>query len=129
MFRAAATLGFLRLALLLEFARGCLIAAAQPTATKPNRLVILAGDLGWGGMGCYDPRPEKSCSRTSTASPPRAFAWTKRLSGSGVCSPSRYALLTGGYRWRPVAAVAASGEDVSSDWCAQNCRVPPLPDD
>ncbi|MDG2014839.1 MAG: sulfatase-like hydrolase/transferase, partial [Pirellulaceae bacterium] len=70
---------------------------------KPNVLVIYADDLGFGDMSAYgDLFGTTSPSRTphldSLAS--SGVMFTQAHSSNGVCTPSRYALLTGKYNWR-----------------------------
>ena len=73
--------------------------AAPPAPEKPNIVFILADDLGIGDPGCYNPE-----SKIETPSIDRLAAEGLRLndahSPSGVCSPTRYGLLTGRYAWR-----------------------------
>jgi arylsulfatase A-like enzyme len=74
-------------------------AKALPPA-PPNILVILADDLGYGDVQCYNPQrgkiPTPNIDRLAT----EGMRFTDGHSSSGVCSPSRYALLTGRYHWR-----------------------------
>ena len=88
---------FLTLLLSLAF-RPFFVIANEP-ARKPNILLILADDLGYGDVGCYNPE-----SRIPTPNIDRLAAegmrFTDAHSSSGVCSPTRYALLTGRYHWR-----------------------------
>jgi arylsulfatase A len=69
------------------------------TAAKPNILFILADDLGVGDVSCFNP---KSIWQTPNldrlAREGRIF--TDAHSSSGVCTPTRYTLLTGRYSWR-----------------------------
>lgn len=73
--------------------------AAPPAPPRPNIVVILADDLGYGDVGCYNP-----ASRIPTPHMDRLAAEGVRLTdahaASAVCTPSRYALLTGRYCWR-----------------------------
>lgn len=59
---------------------------------KPNVVVLLADDLGWKDIGCYD-GPVKTPTLDRLASGGMRF--TDFYSGAAVCSPSRAALLTG----------------------------------
>lgn len=72
-------------------------AAVQPR--KPNVVIILADDMGWGDPGCYNPQ-----SKTPTPNLDRlagqGVRFTDAHSPSGVCTPTRYGLLTGRYAWR-----------------------------
>jgi arylsulfatase A-like enzyme len=67
--------------------------------------LILADDLGYGDVGCYGATKVKTPNIDRLASEGRKF--TDAHSASSVCTPSRYALLTGEYPfrrdlWRPV---------------------------
>ncbi|MCC5834185.1 MAG: arylsulfatase [Opitutales bacterium] len=66
---------------------------------KPNILILYADDLGYGDLSSFNPD-----SKIPTAHIDRLAAEGMRLtdahSSSGVCTPSRYALLTGRYHWR-----------------------------
>jgi arylsulfatase A len=69
-------------------------------AETPNIVVILADDYGWGSATCYG--ADSSLVRTPNidrlAKEGRRF--TDANTTSSVCSPTRYALLTGRYCWR-----------------------------
>jgi len=65
--------------------------AAEPT--KPNVLLILADDLGWGDLGCYGQKQIQTPHLDQLAKDGLRF--TAFYSGSTVCAPSRCALLTG----------------------------------
>jgi arylsulfatase A len=78
---------------------------------RPNIVIILADDLGFGDMGAYGAR----FGTTSPAPTPRMDAlaaeglmFTQAHSSNGVCTPSRYALLTGKYNWRTFSDVSWS---------------------
>ena len=74
----------------------CLAAAAD----RPNIVVILSDDYGWGSVGCYGANPElvKTPNLDRLAREGRRF--TDANTTSSVCSPTRYALMTGRYCWR-----------------------------
>ena len=67
-------------------------------AEKPNIILILADDLGYGDLGCYGATKVKTPNIDRLASEGRRF--TDAHSASSVCTPSRYALLTGEYPFR-----------------------------
>ena len=67
---------------------------------KPNILVILADDLGYGDVQCYDPERAKIPTPNIDKLATQGMRFTDGHSSSGVCSPSRYTLLTGRYHWR-----------------------------
>jgi arylsulfatase A len=64
---------------------------------QPNVVLVLADDMGWGDPGCYGSAiPTPHIDRLA-ADGVRA---TNCHSASAVCTPSRYALMTGRYAWR-----------------------------
>lgn len=72
---------------------------------KPNVIVIHVDDLGYGDAGCYGAKLIKTPNIDRLAKEGRRF--TDAHSASAVCSPSRYALITGQYPsrknyWGPV---------------------------
>lgn len=74
------------------------IAAAEP-AEKPNIVVVLCDDLGYGDIACYNDE-----SRIRTPHIDRLASdgvrFTDAHSPSAVCTPTRYGLMTGRYAWR-----------------------------
>lgn len=70
-------------------------AAAGETKAKnrPNILVFLADDLGWGDLGCYGHPLIKTPNLDKFAS--QGIKFNQFYAGGAVCSPSRSALLTG----------------------------------
>lgn len=91
--------------LLLTCASAVILASDQTAATpaspnKPNIVVILADDLGYGDVRCNNPERGKIATPHIDRLAARGMRFTDGHSSSGVCSPSRYALLTGRYHWR-----------------------------
>ncbi|MBL8852071.1 MAG: arylsulfatase [Planctomycetaceae bacterium] len=74
-------------------------ATIASSAQTPNIVFILTDDMGYGDPGCFNPD-----SQIPTPNIDRIAAEGMRLtdahSPSSVCSPTRYALLTGRYAWR-----------------------------
>jgi arylsulfatase A len=70
------------------------------SAARPNILVILADDLGYGDVGCYNRERGKIPTPNIDRLAAQGMRFTDGHSSSGVCSPSRYTLLTGRYHWR-----------------------------
>jgi arylsulfatase A-like enzyme len=66
---------------------------------RPNIVVILADDWGYGDVSCLNPD-----SRIPTPNTDRAaqdgMVFTDAHSNSAVCTPTRYGILTGRYCWR-----------------------------
>lgn len=69
-------------------------------ARKPNILIILADDLGYGDVQAYNPTRGKIPTPHLDKLASQGMRFTDGHSSSGVCSPSRYTLLTGRYHWR-----------------------------
>ena len=70
--------------------------------TKPNIVIILADDLGYGSVGAYG-APEtavKTPAIDDLARDGRKFL--NAYTPASLCSPSRYGLITGRYYWRDV---------------------------
>jgi len=66
-------------------------------ARRPNVVLVLADDLGWGDLSCYGGRiPTPHIDRLAA----EGVRLTDCHSASAVCTPSRYALMTGRYAWR-----------------------------
>ncbi|GAB4170996.1 MAG: sulfatase-like hydrolase/transferase [Terrimicrobiaceae bacterium] len=67
--------------------------AAASEVAKPNILVIVADDLGWGDLSCYGQRRWETPNLDRLAS--RGTLFTQGYMPSAVCSPSRAGMLTG----------------------------------
>jgi len=82
----------------------CLLSVPWFSATaapnKPNIVVILSDDYGYGSAGCYgaDPKLVRTPNIDRLAREGRRF--TDANTTSSVCSPTRYSVLTGRYCWR-----------------------------
>ncbi len=64
-----------------------------PAADKPNVVIFLADDLGYGDLGCYGHPRIKTPNLDAFAK--AGVRLTQCYAASGVCSPSRSAILTG----------------------------------
>jgi arylsulfatase A-like enzyme len=60
---------------------------------RPNIVVILADDMGWGDSSTYGHKVTRTPSMDKLAA--QGMKFTQGYSASGVCSPSRSAILTG----------------------------------
>ena len=68
---------------------------------KPNIIVILADDMGYGDVSCYNPWPLGNISTPHIdALAQHGMMFMDAHASSSVCTPSRYSLLTGHYNWR-----------------------------
>jgi len=75
-------------------------AAALPAraTARPNIVVILADDVGYGDLGCYGATRVKTPNLDRLAA--RGVRFTDAHSSSATCTPTRYSLMTGEYAWR-----------------------------
>ena len=84
----------------------------------PNIVILYADDMGFGDLGANNP-----ASKIPTPNLDRLAAegtrFTDAHSSSGICTPSRYALLQGRYHWRKFHGIVNSfGEPVlDADRC------------
>jgi len=69
-------------------------------AAKPNVVVILSDDYGWGSAGCYGANPELVSTPNIDRLAKEGRRFTDALTTSSVCSPTRYSMMTGRYCWR-----------------------------
>ncbi len=78
----------------------CLITSSLLAAERPNIVIILSDDYGYGSAGCYGANPDlvRTPNIDRLATEGRRF--TDANTTSSVCSPTRYSLLTGRYCWR-----------------------------
>jgi len=74
------------------------LGATAEAARKPNVVIILADDYGWGSLGSYGGTGVKTPHLDRLAQEGRRF--THAYAPGSVCSPSRYGLMTGRYYWR-----------------------------
>ncbi len=70
--------------------------AAAPPASKPNVIIVLFDDLGWGQPQSYNPQSELRTPNFDRLVK-EGMRFTDAHSASAVCTPTRYGLLTGRY--------------------------------
>lgn len=71
--------------------------AAEPT--RPNILLILCDDLGYGDVKCLNPNGKIETPNMDRLAR-EGMIFTDAHTSSSVCSPTRYGLMTGRYNWR-----------------------------
>src|SRR5258708_9274670 len=74
------------------------LAAAAPSK-PPNIVIVLCDDLGYGDVACYN-KESKIRTPAIDGLARAGMRFTDMHSGSAVCTPTRYGLLTGRYSWR-----------------------------
>ncbi|AKJ63641.1 sulfatase family protein [Kiritimatiella glycovorans] len=74
----------------------------------PNVIVILTDDLGYGDLGCYGNRRVPTPSLDRLAS--EGILFTDGYAPAAICTPTRYAMLTGRYPWRTWLKKGVVGE-------------------
>lgn len=73
--------------------------ALQGEEGPPNIVLVYADDMGWGDLGVQNPGskiPTPNLDRLAL----EGLRCTDAHSSSGICTPSRFALLTGTHHWR-----------------------------
>ncbi len=103
----------MRMTLVLAVLSGSVIAARLPAAERPNVLVILTDDQGWGDLSLNGNR---NLSTPAVDSLARDGAQVERFFVCPVCSPTRAEFLTGRYHPRGnVYNVSTGGERLDLD--------------
>jgi len=82
----------------LAFAATPLAGAAEKR--HPNIVVILADDLGYGDVRCFDPEHAKVPTPSIDLLSEQGLRFTDAHASASLCTPSRYSLLTGRFSWR-----------------------------
>ncbi len=70
----------------------------KPAADKPNFIFIMADDLGHADLSCYGGRAPVSPNLDRMAA--EGVRFSDAYANSPVCSPTRFALMTGRYQYR-----------------------------
>ena len=74
---------------------------------QPNIVIIYADDMGYGDLNCQNPESKIPTPFLDQLAA-EGMRFTDAHSSSGICSPSRYALLTGQYHWRRTHGIVNS---------------------
>ena len=76
-----------------------LLSASFLCAAQSNIVILYADDMGYGDLAANNPAskiPTPNLDRLAA----EGMRFTDGHSSSGICTPSRYALLTGRHHWR-----------------------------
>ena len=93
--------------LLLLVAVGCALNGASFAANRPNIIYILTDDVGYGDLGCYGATHVKTPNLDRLAK--EGLRFTDAHATASVCTPTRYAFMTGRYAWRQPGTGIAAG--------------------
>src|SRR5262245_45513541 len=85
--------------LLLPVLQSLILIQTAFADSKPNIILILADDLGYGDLSSYNPASKIPTPHLSQLAS-QGMRFTDAHTASSVCTPSRYGLLTGRYAWR-----------------------------
>ena len=108
-------------ALLVSISLGILLADSSALSAieaanrqRPNIVILYADDMGFGDLGVQNPdskipTPHIDCLARE------GMRFTDAHSSSGICTPSRYALLHGRYHWRKFYGIVNSFEQSVMD--------------
>ncbi|MDF7799078.1 arylsulfatase [Pontiellaceae bacterium B1224] len=78
----------------------CCSGMAAYATPKPNVLLIYADDMGYGEIQRFHPEASKVPTPHLNQLCDEGMMFTDAHTSASVCTPSRYALLTGRYNWR-----------------------------
>lgn len=69
-------------------------------APRPNIVFLICDDLGYGDVHCLNPEHGKIATPGADRLAAQGMIFTDAHSGSSVCTPTRYGVMTGRYSWR-----------------------------
>jgi len=73
---------------------------AQENPKQPNIVFIVCDDLGYGEIQSLAPETSKIKTPSTDKLTKEGMVFTDAHSGSAVCTPTRYGIMTGRYSWR-----------------------------
>jgi arylsulfatase A len=80
---------------------------ATDEGKRPNIVILYADDMGFGDLGANNPDSKISTPHLDRLAA-QGMRFTDAHSSSGICTPSRYALLTGRFHWRKFHGIVNS---------------------
>ncbi|WP_159019884.1 sulfatase family protein [Algibacter sp. L3A6] len=104
------------------------VVASASAQKKPNIVYIICDDLGYGDVQVLNPEKGKILTPKIDAFSKESMTFTDAHSASAVCTPSRYAILTGRYSWRSrlQQGVLAGGEELEPLIAEDQMTVPKM---
>jgi arylsulfatase A len=83
------------------------LAQEQASERLPNIVLLYADDMGWGDLACQNPDAKIPTPHLDQLAR-EGTRLTDAHSSSGICTPSRYAMLLGRYHWRKFHGIVNS---------------------
>ncbi|WP_218280603.1 sulfatase-like hydrolase/transferase [Verrucomicrobium spinosum] len=80
---------------------------AATVPKSPNIVILYADDMGYGDLGIQNPESKIPTPNLDQLAK-EGMRFTDAHSSSGICTPSRFALLTGMYHWRRLHGIVNS---------------------
>ncbi|MEX2578079.1 MAG: sulfatase-like hydrolase/transferase [Verrucomicrobiales bacterium] len=77
-----------------------LFAVSTAAGEPPNIVYLLCDDLGYGDVRCLAPETSRIPTPHADRLASEGMIFTDAHSGSSVCTPTRYGILTGRHSWR-----------------------------
>lgn len=93
--------------LALLIASALLAALASAAERRPNIVILYADDMGVGDIAIQNPESKIATPHLDRLAR-EGTRFTDAHSSSGICTPSRYALLTGRFHWRKFHTIVQS---------------------
>ncbi|MCW1921813.1 arylsulfatase [Luteolibacter arcticus] len=84
-----------------------ILPAALLALEKPNIVILYADDMGYGDLGVNNPASKIPTPHLDQLAK-EGMRFTDAHSSSGICTPSRYAMLTGRHHWRDFHQIAGA---------------------
>ena len=84
----------------LLFALAAGFSSSVSAAKRPNIILIMADDLGYGDVGCYGAKPEHVKTPNIDRLAKEGLRFTSGYCSASTCTPTRFSLLTGKYAFR-----------------------------
>lgn len=93
------------------------VVAGGGTSKRPNIVIMLADDMGYGEVSALNPERGKTKTPRLDHLAASGLVFTDAHSASSVCTPTRYGLLTGRYAWRTrlQSGVLTGGESLIAE--------------
>src|SRR5215469_6512428 len=84
------------------------LGASSSSTRKPNIVLILSDDVGYGDLGCYGASGVHTPNIDKLSK--QGLRFTDAHSVAATCTPSRFSILTGAYAWRNERAQILPGD-------------------